>query len=314
MIPLPSSPTLGVVFITHRARHLLERSLPPILKSPLKPRVLVVNSSSEDGTVELAQQMGAETLVIPRREFNHGSTRERARRHLATDVVVMMTPDAFATDSSLLERLMEPLVSLKASVSYARQIEHQGASLLESFPRWFNYPATSHVRSIEESSDYGPYLFFCSNSCAAYRQDALDSVGGFPSVLLGEDFYVVAKLLRAGHRIAYVAEAVVRHSHHYSLRQEFSRYFDMGLARKQAEALIEAGGRDEKRGARYVGALLACLARKRPWLIPYAFVQSAVKWLGYASGRRACHAPLFLKRSLSGQDFYWDSVDYTEDY
>ena len=80
---------VGVVVITHRAREHLERCLLPLTRSPLQPRVLVVNSSSQDGTVEKAAELGAETLVVPRRSFNHGLTRELARRHLGTPVVVI---------------------------------------------------------------------------------------------------------------------------------------------------------------------------------------------------------------------------------
>ena len=39
-----------------------------MLSSPLHPRVLVVNSSSNDGTVEEAEKLGAEVLVIPRHQ------------------------------------------------------------------------------------------------------------------------------------------------------------------------------------------------------------------------------------------------------
>ena len=51
--------TVGVVVITHRARPHLARCLPPLLRSPLCPRVLVVNSSSVDGKLELAAELGA---------------------------------------------------------------------------------------------------------------------------------------------------------------------------------------------------------------------------------------------------------------
>ena len=74
--------SVGVVVITHAAREHLGRCLPPILGSPLAPRVLVVNSSSGDGTVEEALRLGAEVLVVPRGEFNHGTTREVARKQL----------------------------------------------------------------------------------------------------------------------------------------------------------------------------------------------------------------------------------------
>ena len=123
--------SIGVAVITHAARRHLPHCLPPYLSSPLRPRILVVNSSSGDGTVELARELGAETLVIPRRAFNHGSTRELARRHLATDIVCMATPDAYPVDEQMLGKLVAPLLEGRASVAYARQVPREAAGTLE---------------------------------------------------------------------------------------------------------------------------------------------------------------------------------------
>lgn len=306
------TPTIGAVFITHHAKKLLPRSLPAFLNSPLKPRVLVVNSSSNDGTVETAEALGAETLVIPRKEFNHGSTREMARQHLKTDIIVMVTPDAFAKDNNVLEKLVSPLIEGKASASYARQIAHDGADFFESFPRVFNYPQKSHIRGIEDVETYGVYTFFCSNSCAAYNNKALDEIGGFIPVLLGEDTVAIAKLLKNGHKIAYVAEAIVQHSHRYTLLDEFKRNFDTGLARKEYRSLLELGGNDSKRGKEYVKEMTKHLSKEKPHLLPYACTQIMAKWLGYKIGSVSRNAPLWLKRKLTSQDFYWNSNAYIQ--
>lgn len=299
--------TIGVAIMTHRAKKHLKQCLPPLLASPLKPRVLLVNSSSYDGTVELAQSLGAETLVIPRREFNHGTTRDLARRHLKTDIVVMMTPDAYAIDSSLLEKLVAPIQQNLASIAYARQIPHDGADFFESFPRQFNYPDTSELRRLSDISHYGVYTFFCSNTCAAYSNSALDEIDGFGPVIFGEDTLAVAKLLKRGHAIAYVAEAVVKHSHRYTLKQEFKRHFDIGLARREARNLLLEAGNDHARGAQFVSAMLSQLASKHPHLLPYGCLQVAAKWLGYRLGQASLHAPLWLRKTCSSQDFYWIS-------
>jgi rhamnosyltransferase len=301
------NPTIGVAVITYRAKHHLPFCLPPFLTSPLKPRVVVVNSSSYDGTVELAEEMGVETLIIPRAEFNHGTTREKARQYLNTDIVVMVTPDAYATDKHVLERLVEPILLKKSSASYARQIPHAAADIFEAFAREFNYPSTSHVRSLNDINTYGVYTYFCSDSCAAYSNEALDEVGGFPDVLTGEDTVVVAKMLQKGRAIAYVAEACVNHSHRYTLWQEFQRHFDTGLARKEYSHLLQLGGCDEKRGKDYVISLMRRLMREQPLLLPYAALQSIIKWIGYRLGRSSGKAPLWFKKALSGQDFYWKS-------
>ncbi len=300
-------PSIGVAVITYNARHHLKHCLPPYLNSPLKPRVLVVNSSSKDGTVEEAQKMGAELLIVPRGEFNHGTTRDLARRHLNTDIVVMVTPDAYPLDEHQLTNLVQPIIEGNAAVAYARQIPHKGAKFFESFHRAFNYPAESHVRGIENMDKYGVYTFFCSDSCAAYRNSSLQEVGGFPEVLIGEDTVAVAKLLRKGHKIAYVAEAVVRHSHEYTLKQEFQRHFDTGLARKSYGNLLDTGShKDMDRARLYLTTLFNKVISEKPWLFPYAFIQTFTKWSGYHLGRVSINAPVWFKRFFSSQDFYWN--------
>lgn len=298
-------PSIGIAIITHNAAKTLPTCLPPLLSSPLHPKILVVNSSSNDGTVSIAKEMGVETMVIPRNEFNHGATRELARHKLNTEIVVMLTPDAILVDETTLGKLIQPLIDGKASISYARQIPHKNAGFFESFSRQFNYPEKNHIRGITDRKIWGVYTFFCSNSCAAYRNSALDAVGGFPYVLIGEDTFTVAKLLKHGHLIAYAADAIVHHSHSYSLKQEFLRSFDTGLSRKMHAGLIEEFGKDEKRGRRYVATLIRELFDFHPALIPYALLQCACKWFGYRLGKNSFNAPIWLKKLCSQQDFYW---------
>ncbi len=300
--------SVGIVIPTFQAAKHLPYCLPLLMQSPLKPRILVIDSSSTDHTASLAREMGVEVLVIPQNEFNHGATREKGRLYLNTDILVMMTQDAYPTSPHTLEKLIEPLMEGKASIAYARQLPHLGAGFFESFPRTFNYPSTSHIRSLQDISQYGVYTFFCSNSCAAYLNRALDEIGGFPSVLFGEDTVVVAKLLHRQHHIAYVATAEVRHSHHYSLRQEFSRHFDIGLARHSYQDLLSLGGKDTKRGKAYAYALLTELKKGKLTYLPYALLHLFFKFAGYRLGQTSRYAPVWFKKVFSSQKSYWKST------
>ena len=297
--------SVGIVIPTFQAAKHLKKCLTPLLHSSLSPRILVIDSSSTDGTVDIAREMGVETLVIPQREFNHGTTREMGRKLLNTSIVVMLTQDAYATSPMMLERLVQPLIENKASIAYARQVPHEGAGIFGRFAREFNYPSHSHIRSLKDVETYGVYTFFCSNSCAAYLNTALDEIGGFPSVLFGEDTAVVASLLHRKHTIAYVAEAEVQHSHDYRLKEEFCRHFDMGMARHTFRHLLAVAGSDRKRGKAYVQGLLNRLWKQAPFSIPYALLQTLVKFCGYHVGKRSENAPLWFKKKMSSQKAHW---------
>ncbi|MEK0085495.1 glycosyltransferase family 2 protein [Benzoatithermus flavus] len=297
-------PSIGVVVVTHAARRHLERCLPPLLRSPLRPRVLVVNSSSGDGTVELAEAMGAETFVVPRASFNHGLTRELARRRLGTAVVAMLTPDAYPVRDDFLERLTAPVRDGHAAVAYGRQIPREDAAPVERLGRIFNYPATSHVRSLTDWPQHGGYTHFCSNACAAWSNAALDAIGGFKATLVSEETIAAAELLARGHKIAYVAEAVVVHSHAQSLEDAFRRQFDIGYTRRLHADLLLARERDEVRGRQFATMALRKAAVAE---LPRVVAHLAVSWLGYRIGMAGPRLPQAVARRLSGQDYYWTS-------
>jgi rhamnosyltransferase len=147
---------------------------------------------------------------------------------------------------------------------------------------------------------------FLSNSFAAYRLADLLAVGGFPvNVILGEDMSVTARLLMAGKRVAYVAEACVYHSHNYTLAQEFRRYFDTGVFHARSPWLMQTFGGAGGEGLRFVCSELAYVWRHAPAWIFAAIASTLAKWLGYKLGRIEAHLPLALKRWCSMHKGYW---------
>lgn len=225
--------TISLIIPTLNAHHHFSQSpyLPEIIA---KFPTLIIDSSSNDSTIEDAKKIGTDVIVIPKAEFNHGATREFARKQLKTDIVVFLTQDAFPVDANLIEKLVAPLLKNESvAVSYARQIPHDNADILEAFPRFYNYGTQPQIRSLEDIQQYGVYTFFCSNSCAAWRNSALDEIGGFKTVLTNEDYFAVADLLQKGYKIAYAPKAIVKHSHHFALWQEFKRYYETGYVRRK---------------------------------------------------------------------------------
>lgn len=301
-----NKPTIGLVIPTKNAQATLDKLLNTLKNSPIAFTTLIIDSSSDDETVSIAKSHHANVIIIPPTDFNHGATREYARQQLATDIVVYLTQDAIPVNENLLANLVKPLIaSDDIAVSYGRQIAHKGADIFEAFPREYNYPEQAQVRSIKDVNQYGVYTFFCSNSCAAYKNSALDEIGGFKSVLSNEDYFAVADLLQQGYKIAYAADAIVSHSHRYSLWQEFQRYFDTGYVRAENPIIQQLVGQAESRGVGFVASLIKKVWHDHPLLIPYAVIQSLMKWLGYRIGFYGSILPLWMRKRLSQQAYYW---------
>ncbi|EKT4466264.1 glycosyltransferase family 2 protein [Pseudomonas putida] len=269
----------------------------------------VVDSSSSDGTKELAEIRVENLLVIQSSEFNHGGTRQRMVSALPDyDCYVFLTQDAYLEDSDAIKNIIAPFVDPSVGAVCGRQLPHYDANLLSQHARLFNYPSESILKSLADVPRLGIKTPFMSNSFSAYRAQALSDVGGFPDhVILSEDMYVGAKMLQAGWKVYYAGNAVCRHSHNYTIKEEFSRYFDQGVFHSREKWISDAFGGASGEGLRFVKSELKFLGLKKIHFWPVAVIRNAVKLLGFKLGKNERKFPVKLSRSLSMHKRYWDS-------
>ncbi len=228
-------PTLnGEKQIVSLLETLQTQSLPP-------SQILVVDSQSDDATVERAQSVaGVRVEMIRRQDFDHGGTRDWAIRRCDSDFVVFMTQDAMPTDGDCMKNLLAPLDDPKVAAVGGRQIAYPDARPFERLIRANNYPAESRVWAQADIEKMGVRAFLISDVCAAYRKSAYLEVGGFDHpILTNEDMLMAEKLLHAGYKIAYSGKAAVYHSHRFTLRQEYRRNYIIGQTMKRYEERFE---------------------------------------------------------------------------
>jgi len=270
-------------------------------------RMLVVDSSSDDGTVDRLRSYGAEVLVIDRADFDHGGTRQLMVERCANDdVVVFMTQDAICADDSTLANIIAAVEDPGVGAVCGRQLPHEGAGPIEAHARMFNYAADSRRVADADVARLGIRAVFMSNSFAAYRLDALRAIGGFPlRTIMNEDMYVAARMIAAGWSVAYAGDARVHHSHAYRITEECRRYFDIGVFFAHNPWLVEKFGGAGGEGRKYVVSELRWLARQKPAAIPGSILRNAMKLVGMELGRRYTRLPLRVSRSLSAQKSFW---------
>lgn len=270
-------------------------------------QLLLIDSSSSDETVQLAFDFGFEIKIIAKNQFNHGGTRQWGVEHLAgMDIIVFLTQDAILAEPDAIERLLAAFDNPEVATAYGRQLPHKHAGPIAAHARLFNYPAAGQLRGIEDRGRFGIKTVFTSNSFAAYRRSALMRVGGFPvHTIMNEDTYVVGKLLRAGWKIAYCADAQVLHSHDYSFAEEFKRYFDIGVFHAETAWLQREFGGATGEGLKYIRSEWFYLLKFAPSRIPSAWLRTGLKWLGYKLGVSHRHLPTVLKNGFSLHKAYW---------
>ncbi|MCL7488552.1 MAG: glycosyltransferase family 2 protein [Desulfobulbaceae bacterium] len=279
----------------------LSRQTIPVLET------LVIDSSSDDDTVEIAKKFGISVSVVPRVEFDHAGTRTMAARMATGDILVFMTQDAVPVDATALANLVAPLVDPRVAAAYGRQLPAPGATCFARHLRAFNYPERSSIRCWQDRQRLGFKAAFTSNSFAAYRRKPLKAAGYFGErMLFGEDTFTVAKLLRNGYCVAYAADAHVWHSHNYSLMQDFRRYFDIGVVHAAHREVLDSFGGSMGEGRRYVLSELQFFVRNGNYLrLPESIMRNGMKFLAYILGKRSDLLPRFLAAACSMNRTWW---------
>jgi len=297
-------PTLSIIIPTRNGA----RTLPELLAMlsvqtiPIH-ETIVIDSSSEDQTVDIAEEYGAELITIDKDEFDHGGTRSLAARQATGEIVVFFTQDAIPARKDSLENLVKPFaVDLDVAVSYGRQLPAFDANPFASHLRNFNYPEKSSVRCFDDKERLGLRTIFISNSFSAYRKTVLEAVGFFKNGLIfGEDTCTVGHILMKQKKIVYVANSCVYHSHNYKMTEECKRYFDIGVLHSMEKWLLLTYGTAENRGIRFVKSELAFLVREKKFdLLLVSISRNTLKLLSYKAGRihSLIPEPLILKLSM----------------
>lgn len=243
---------------------------------------------------------------IKKSEFDHGRTRNFGAGLSDADIIMFMTQDAMPADEYLVENLMKPFSDPDVGAAYARQLPAEDCGEIERFTRAFNYPVESSVKSIKDLERLGIKTYFCSNVCAAYRRDMYDSLGGFvKKTIFNEDMIYAGKLIKAGKKIAYAADAKVVHSHNYGNMEQLRRNFDLAVSQKDHPEVFD-GIKSEGEGIRLVKkSALHLLRIGRPWLIPGLVIKSGFKYIGYKLGMNYESLPQWLIRRLTMNKAYW---------
>lgn len=281
---------ISVIIPTLNAEHEIDGLLIALEHQSIQPvDILIVDSASEDKTIELVRQhKRVRLLKIDRQDFNHGTTRDMALRESRGDVVCFLTQDAVPVSDDYLERLVAPMLddSDIALVS-GRQLPKADARRFEQLVRGFNYPDWPSVRSKCDLEKLGIKTFFASDVCSAYRRTAYLECGGFDHVNTNEDMLMAARFIASGLKVAYEPRAEVYHSHNLTPSQQFARNRAVGFfLETHADELMHASEIGE--GGRLAKMVSSQLLREGNLTEFIAFgVDCCARLLGNRAGRRA---------------------------
>ena len=262
--------------------------------------VVLVDSGSEDGTLEIARRFPVFIKQIPAASFHHARTRNYAASLAGGNFLVYLAADALPASDTWLESLLAPFDDPMVAAAYGRHLPRAGATAERSATLATIYGEHPLVKDRSRKRELGHRCYHFSTVNAALRRAVWEQVK-FPEVKVFEDVALSKRLIEAGWKIAYEPQAAVFHSHNHTPDNLLKRYFDIGVTWRRMgiwdgdfrASLVRDAWRlvlGRKGGARNGGEQ----ARE-----PGQLQRTAAKFAGVALGLNERLLPLKLKKRLS---------------
>lgn len=314
-----------VIIPVYKPDSRFEKVIGMLLQQTVRPAKLILMNTQAEGFLaeDIARRVDrsarkydraarlsvqVEIVCVKKEDYDHGGTRNLAvRRYSDAEYFVCMTQDAVPADGFLLERLLKCFDDPRVGAAYARQMAEEGADFTEIFLRLHNYPAQSVTKTKEDLERLGIKTFMISNACAMYRRDRYDSLSGFVTdTIFNEDMIYGAKLIEAGDAIRYCADAHVYHTHHYNLKAQFQRSFDLAVSQADYPEVFQSVS-SEREGIRLVkGAADFCLSQKRYGDLARHLAASTARYAGFFLGKHYRLLPEGIVKRCTLQPAYWE--------
>lgn len=202
--------------------------------------VVLVDSGSTDGTVEIAERHGCRIVRIRKEEFSFGRSLNVGCLAAQGEALVFVSGHCIPFDEHWLARLVAPLGQQGIAYSYGGQVGdiHTHFSERQIFAKYF--PSESKVP--QEG-------FYCNNANSALLRSEWEHLR-FDEELTGlEDMFLAKQLVERGRQIAYVADAKVYHLHDERWQQVKRRFEREAIALQRIMPEVHLGLMDVARYA-----------------------------------------------------------------
>ena len=246
-------------------------------------------TESKDATLSIVEKLQKEDEkikynVIKKQEFSHSLSREKIAKDSTADILVFITQDVKIEKADWLEKLTTPIMNNEVEATYSRQLCDNNT--IEKYTRECNYPSQSVIKNKDDIEKLGLNTFFFSDASSAIKTEIFKKLNGydgkdFPT---NEDMYIAYKLITNGYKIKYCADSEVVHSHKFTLKQQYKRYYDTGKFFKQNEYLNEY--KVNKSGGKLAVYVLKRALQEKNWKVLLNFAPNMMtRFIGMKVGK-----------------------------
>lgn len=192
-------------------------------------KISYILTKSNDNTEQILKELRAQYSIVEVKNFSHSLSRENIAMQSDADILIFVTQDVEIKNDNWLEKLIQPIRENSAEATFSRQLTKY--ENIEKYTREKNYPEESYIVSKKDLKEKGLRTFFFSDASSAIRTDIFKELNGYDGKKLptNEDMYIAYKIITNGYRIKYCSDSIVYHSHDFSLKQLYQRYYDTGV-------------------------------------------------------------------------------------
>jgi len=131
---------ISIILPTYNAAHYLPKLLNILNQQTIDFELIIIDSSSSDNTVKIAQKYTHNITVIPQPTFDHGGTRTQAAKMAKGEILIFLTQDALPVNEHTMKNLLTVFQNKKISAAYGRQIPYSKTNIFGKHLRQHNYP------------------------------------------------------------------------------------------------------------------------------------------------------------------------------
>jgi rhamnosyltransferase len=182
--------------------------------------LLLVDSGSKDATLDIARRFPCRVLEISATEYFPGAVLNMAIQQAQSELLVFQNSDVVPLTPYALDQLLSPLETGQAEASFARQLPR---------PEAHTWVRRDYAQAFPAQGTPPAWMLY-SLPFAAMRRTAWERHPFYEDAWGSEDMEWGHWARQNGIAARYVPEALVMHSHNYTLRQLYGRRFIEGEA------------------------------------------------------------------------------------
>ena len=221
MTVIEGTPRCSVILRCKNSERTIGQALAALFSQDFRDfDLLAVDSGSTDRTLEILSHFPHRQIRIDPWEYFPGKVLNRAVVETRGEIIVFLNSDAAPLTAGALRRLIAAFDEPEVQGAFARQVPRPDAEA------WVRRDYAVSFPDAQDPPAWIPY----SLPLAAMRRSAWERHPFYTDAWGSEDIEWGVYARKEGWKVRYVPDAIVMHSHNYTLRQLYGRRFIEGEA------------------------------------------------------------------------------------